>query len=73
MLRIAICDDNNLVCSQIEEYILEYQRLSFRKFDVNIFYTGEDLINFIKNDNSFDLIFLDIELGTITGIEVGKK
>lgn len=73
MLRIAICDDNNSICSEIEKIILNYQKYSCVKFDINVFYTGEALINFIKNENDFDLIFLDIELGTTTGIEVGSK
>lgn len=73
MLAIAICDDNNFIYSEIEKFILEYEKFNYIKFDVDIFYTGESLINFIKNEHSFDLIFLDIEIGTTTGIEVGTK
>lgn len=73
MLSIAICDDNNSICSQIEKIILDYQKYKCEKFDIDIFYTGENLINFIKNEHSFDLIFLDIELSTTTGIEVCSK
>ena len=73
MLSIAICDDNNYICSQIEKIILDYQKYKCEKFDIDIFCTGENLINFIKNEHSFDLIFLDIELGTTTGIEIGSK
>lgn len=73
MLKIAICDDNKAVCSEIENAILDYQKRSFSKYDIDvaIFYSGESLMNFLKNKNTFDLIFLDIELGTTTGIEVG--
>lgn len=73
MLRIAICDDNNSVCSEIEKIILNYQKYSCVKFDIDVFFTGESLINFIEKERDFDLIFLDIELGTTTGIEVGSK
>ena len=73
MLSIAICDDNNYNCSQIEKIILDYQKYKCELFDIDIFCTGENLINFIKNEHSFDLIFLDIELGTTTGIEIGSK
>ena len=73
MLSIAICDDNNYICSQIEKIILDYQKYKCEKFDIDIFCTGENIINFIKNEHSYVLIFLDIELGTTTGIEIGSK
>lgn len=73
MLRIAICDDNNSICSAIEQVILDYQKKFSVKLDVSVFYTGEDLLNHIIFEHRFDLIFLDIELGITTGIAVGSK
>lgn len=73
MIKIAICDDNKFICSEIDEIILDYQKYCCVEFDVSVFYKGESLINFIKNKNDFDLIFLDIELGTTTGIDVGLR
>lgn len=71
MLRIAICDDNNLICSSIEQMVLDYAKRLTVKIDVEVFTKGEDLLSYIKNEKAFDLIFLDIELGTTTGIKVG--
>lgn len=73
VIKIAICDDDNFVCSEIEKIILDYQKYTYCKFDIDTFYKGEELINFIKNEYSFDLIFLDIELDTISGIDVSLK
>lgn len=73
MIRIAICDDNNGICSEMEKMILDYQKSSYIKFDITVFYAGETLINYIKNEHSFDLIFLDVELVTTTGIKVGLQ
>ncbi len=73
MLKIAICDDDNCICSEIEKVILEHRKTSMIEADIEVFYTGESLIRFIKNEHKFDLIFLDIELETITGIEVASK
>ncbi len=73
MLTIAICDDDNTICSEIEKIILEYEQVNDITFNIDVFYTGESLINYIKNEHSFDLIFLDIELGTTTGMVVGHK
>lgn len=71
MLRIAICDDNNTICSSIEQMVLDYAKGLTIKTDVEVFNRGEDLLSYIKNEKAFDLIFLDIELGTTTGIKVG--
>lgn len=71
MLRIAICDDNNSICSEIEQFIIDYSKISTVKVEVDVFNSGENLLSFIKNEHYFDLIFLDIELNTTTGIKVG--
>lgn len=72
MLKIAICDDDKYISSMIENYIFEYSKLCEVKFDIEVFYKGEKLIEFLESGNQFDLIFLDIELDTMTGIEVGN-
>ncbi|OON96223.1 MAG: hypothetical protein ATN36_06155 [Epulopiscium sp. Nele67-Bin005] len=71
MINIAICDDNNSICTHIEKIILEYEKRTSIPFDISVFYSGEALVNHIKNDHHIDLLFLDIELGTMSGIEVG--
>ncbi|WP_312044739.1 LytR/AlgR family response regulator transcription factor [Anaerotignum sp.] len=71
MLKIAVCDDNHYLCIEIEQVILDYSIQCNIKIDIEVFYDGKELINYIENQHSFDLIFLDIELKTTTGIEVG--
>lgn len=73
MLRVAICDDDKNICAEIEKIILKNQKQFNLKMEVNVFFSGETLLSFIKSENSFDLIFLDIELGNITGVDVGDK
>lgn len=73
LIRIAICDDEKYICSEVEKVILDYKKTSINDLDINVFNSGESLIEFMKNEHSFDIIFLDIELGTTTGIEVGIK
>lgn len=73
MITIAICDDDNYICSQIEKYILNYSKTKNIKFDIEVFYSGESLTNFIMKEHSFDLIFLDIELITQTGVQLANK
>lgn len=73
MLKIAICDDDIHVCSGIEKVIMNYAKTSPYNISVEVFISGEELIKFIQKEHMFDLIFLDIELGSTTGIDIGNK
>ena len=73
MLKIAICDDVIETTSQLEKVIIEISKTHFIETDIEVFYSGDDLLRYIKNKDSFDLIFLDIEMGTLDGIEVGLQ
>lgn len=70
MLRIAICDDEEKIVDKIDKAVLKFA------FDNNIsvkvykYLLGEDLI-YAKI--KFDLIFLDIEMDGINGIETAQK
>lgn len=72
MLNIAICDDNENICSIIEEMVIAYKKKSAFEIKIEVFYSGQELIEYLENDNKFDLIFLDIELGNMTGIKVAN-
>lgn len=73
MLRIAVCDDDNTICSQIEGILSKLSDLFVEKMEVEILYSGESLCQFLLNGVYYDVIFLDIELKAINGVEVGKK
>ena len=73
MFKVAICDDEPLICSQIENIILDYADENSEKIETQVFYRGEELCKFLDCGESFDLFFLDIELKMINGIEIGKK
>lgn len=73
MFRIAVCDDEQVICSQFENVIMKYAEGCSEKIETQVFYSGEELCRFLEMGQSFDLIFLDIELKLINGIEVGKK
>lgn len=72
MYKVAICDDEFLTCQEIEKIIIENTDVLKTSFDVDVFYTGEALIEHIRCGTSYDFIILDIELTKATGIDVGK-
>ena len=71
MFRIAVCDDDEIICSEIERIILEYG--SRDEINVEVFLSGEEFCKFLSDGEMFDLVFLDIELKQINGIEVGRR
>lgn len=69
-MRILVCDDEQRYCQIISEYILA-------NFDENsegvieTFNSAKELVSFcLKNEP--DILFLDIELGDLNGIELAK-
>ncbi len=71
IVRIGICDDEENVTLQIEELIYKYETV--HKLDIDIFTSGEELLDAIKEDNSYDLLYLDIEMKELDGIETARK
>ncbi len=72
MLRIAVCDDNSIICLQIEGMLLEIGKNISEDIEVEVFFSGEELYHFLTEKNYFDILFLDIELHHLNGIELGK-
>ncbi len=73
MLRIAICDDDNYICSELESILIELSKILPKKIEVEVFYSGESLIQYLSEGVFFDVIFLDIEFQILNGVEVGRK
>ncbi|WP_040330510.1 LytR/AlgR family response regulator transcription factor [Clostridium ihumii] len=72
MIKIAICDDEKCTCSAIENIVLEYGEEKNLEIDTEVFYSGEKLCDYLEKNDYFDIIFLDIELENLNGVEVGR-
>lgn len=72
MYRIAVCDDEMMVNSMVERVIINYQKVCPYRLDVDVFCSGEELCKEMEENRVFfDLIFLDVALVNINGIDVG--
>lgn len=71
MFSIAICDDEELVCQQIEKYLELY--IEQKKVVTEIYYSGERLYKDLSEGIYYDVIFLDIQLKNMNGVELGSK
>lgn len=72
MLHIGICDDEKGTCAALEDMLYEYAQKQTIKMEIDIWYTGEGLCNYLGDGYRLDILFLDIELISTDGIEVGK-
>ncbi len=72
MYRIGICDDDKELCSGLEEQIYFTAKGLSIDADVEVWYSGESILNDLQKGTRLDLIFLDIQLVQADGILVGK-
>ena len=69
--KIAVCDDESVICRTIYGMIKDISKLIDIRFETDCFSSGEELCDEMKS-NPYDLIFLDIELPRMNGVAVGK-
>jgi len=70
-MRIAICEDEKIFQDVILEYLKPYL-LEKSGLSIEVFSCGEDLLEKYRLGVRFDLVFLDVEMKKITGVEVGQ-
>ena len=67
MLNIAICDDDLNIVRKMKSLIESYEKV---KCLINTYSSGEELL---KTHEKFDVIFLDIDMSGMDGIETAKE
>lgn len=73
MLNIAICDDDIQATGQMETLIQDIARRNFVDTDIEVFWNGKSLADAVADGDSFDIIFLDIEMDKEDGISAAKR
>ncbi len=72
MYYIGICDDEKAVCMQLADMVCAYDKRKNVGIEVCIWNTGEALYQDLMKRRPLDLLFLDIELASMNGIQVGR-
>lgn len=72
VIRIAIVDDNKAVCGQLETYLIDIAEKKNVRIEVEPYNSGERFCYELSRGERFDLVFLDIELYELSGIDVSR-
>ena len=72
MMRIGICDDVKEIVKSLYEDIYTWAMYHHVNVEIKKIYSGEDLLCEIQYSGCFDVIFLDVELGSLNGLEVAR-
>lgn len=70
-MKICICDDDCFIVREIRG-LLEPFQTEAESFNISDFSCGEDLVEFYKSGGSFDIVFIDIEMKGINGVEAAE-
>lgn len=74
MLNVCICDDEKIQRSELKSIISTQLELKGIDFSIHECENGESLeLMLIKDNNYFDIIFLDVEMDGINGVETARK
>lgn len=70
MLSIAVCDDMPIECAELAERIEKILDKIGAEYSLKRFFEGQELLKCVE---SFDIVFLDIKMPEISGMELAKQ
>lgn len=70
LYKFAICCDNLSICGQIEQNLIDQQKNFNAKFQVEVFLSGQELLQTLHNGSYFDLILIKEEMKEQTGSQI---
>ncbi len=72
MLKIAICDDDTLICHELRSIVQFVCEAIQYEYDIFTFSDGELLIKSLSESKSYDIIFMDVRMKKMNGIKAGR-
>ncbi len=73
MLKIAVCDDDMRFAGELEEMVRREATAAGTSVDTETYSDGDMLVADIEKGYRYDLIFLDIEMERVDGINAARQ
>lgn len=71
-LKICICDDDILIHDILKNELLKYKNM-LSEVEIEDLFSAEDLVKQYNHNNNYDIIFLDVEMLELNGIEAAEE
>ena len=71
-MKILICDDDPVFCDELERKLEQYEIIHRLEFEILKVFSGEQALDALAQGD-WDVLFMDIEMPTINGVEAGKR
>lgn len=73
MLQIAVCDDEQFYREKIKCLLEQYLHEHHPEYMVQTFSSGSEFLSVQENNVKYDVVFLDISMEQINGIQTAKQ
>jgi DNA-binding LytR/AlgR family response regulator len=74
LYKVAICDDEEKEVKKVDDFLMDFSMKFNVDFKISRFSCGESLVReYAENKSPFDIIFLDIEMKELNGIQTAEK
>lgn len=73
MFRFAICDDESFFVEELKKLISDYMTERGLVFEIDIYNSGEALVQLGIELAKYTAVFLDIKMGKVDGIKTAEK
>lgn len=73
MLQIAICDDEKFYRDQMKMYLESYLTDHNLEATIHLFLSGEDFLSRKENVVKYDIVFMDINMNEMDGIQTAMQ
>ena len=74
MITVFLCDDNEISLTRYHKKLTSIVEKTEEQIKISHFSSGESLIAYLEeNPNEADIIFLDLLMGNLNGVEIAKK
>lgn len=72
MIKCAVVDDELAVAASLERCLIQEGKYCGQELQIEVFGSGEEVIRELSGKSRYHMIFLDIEMGKCSGIDVSR-